>query len=431
MDLDLNSPESIKQVSKDISVEMMDYYTGYRPGDVPGNLPDPYFWWVAGAMFGALIDYWYYTGDDQYNDKITQALLHQVGPNADFLPPNQTKTAGNDDQAFWALAAMTAAEYNFPNPPDDQPQWLALVQAVFNGQAMRWDETACGGGLKWQIFTFNRGYNYKNTISNGCFFQMAARLAKYTGNTTYLEWAEKSWEWTETVGLVAPNYQFFDGTDDLLNCSEFNRIQWSYNAGVHLFGAAMLWNLTESEIWRERTDGILKGTETFFSQEVPNVMFEVACERTNTCNVDQRSFKGFLARWMAGTALVAPWTADYIKPRLEASAKAAAAQCSGGESGKKCGLRWTRGAEWDGDQGVCEQMAAMEVVQSNLYETVPGPLSKLTGGTSKGDPAAGTNSAGTAPVRVGEITTADRVGAGFLTTAVLVTIVGGSWWMVS
>ncbi len=222
---------------------MVKYYTGYRPGDVPGNLPEPYYWWVAGAMFGSLIDYWYYTGDDQYNAITEQGMMHQVGPNNDFMPPNQTKTLGNDDQAFWGMAAMEAAEVGFPNPPDDKPQWLALAQAVFNSQVPRWDTQTCGGGLKWQIFTFNNGYNYKNTISNGCFFNIAARLAKYTGNTTYSDWAEKTWDWTTTIGLITPDYQFFDGSDDTINCTEMNRIQWTYNAGVYLYGAAAMWNI--------------------------------------------------------------------------------------------------------------------------------------------------------------------------------------------
>lgn len=58
---------------------------------------------------------------------------------------------------FRGIAAMSAAEFNFPNPPSDQPQWLALAQAVFNSQAPRWNTDSCGGGLKWQIFTFNNG----------------------------------------------------------------------------------------------------------------------------------------------------------------------------------------------------------------------------------------------------------------------------------
>jgi hypothetical protein len=74
------------------------------------------------------------------------------------MPANQSKSLGNDDQGFWGMTAMTAAEYNFPNPPSDQPSWLSLAQAVFNTQAPRWDASSCGGGLRWQIFTFNTGY---------------------------------------------------------------------------------------------------------------------------------------------------------------------------------------------------------------------------------------------------------------------------------
>ena len=119
-------------------------------------------------MWGALIDYWRFTGDDSYNDVTTQAVLWQAGPGADYMNPNVTASLGNDDQGFWGMAAMTAAENNFPDPPPDQPQWLSLAQAVFNTQAHpdRHDET-CNGGLRWQIYSFNNGYNYKNSIANG------------------------------------------------------------------------------------------------------------------------------------------------------------------------------------------------------------------------------------------------------------------------
>jgi hypothetical protein len=33
---------SIKETAKTIAAGMVQYYTGDRPGDVPGNLPDPY-----------------------------------------------------------------------------------------------------------------------------------------------------------------------------------------------------------------------------------------------------------------------------------------------------------------------------------------------------------------------------------------------------
>ena len=203
------------------------------------------------------------------------------------MPPNQTKDEGNDDQGFWGLAAMSAAEANFPNPSPDQPQWLALAQAVFNSQALRWDNSTCAGGLRWQVFAFNNGYNYKNTISNGCFFNVAARLYAYTGNQTYGDWAERAYDWVGAVGLMSNTYQFFDGTDDTANCSTQNHIQWTYNAGIFLYGSAMMWNKTGSDTWKQRTSSIWTAASVFFTGTNNQVMYEVACEPSNNCDVDQ------------------------------------------------------------------------------------------------------------------------------------------------
>jgi mannan endo-1,6-alpha-mannosidase len=239
----LSPVASIKKAAQVVAKNMLSFYTGDRPGDNPGNLPDPYYWWEAGAMFNSLVNYWYYTGDDTWNDITTQAILWQAGDTGTFMPTNQTRTEGNDDQAFWAFAAMSAAERNFPNPPETSPGWLAMAQAVFNTQAARWDTETCGGGLRWQIFTFNNGFNYKNTISNGCFFNLAARLAKYTGNQTYAEWADRVWNWTTSVNLMTNDWLFYDGTDDQSNCTSYNQIEWTYNSGVYLLGAAHMYNL--------------------------------------------------------------------------------------------------------------------------------------------------------------------------------------------
>ncbi|KIX93751.1 uncharacterized protein Z520_10657 [Fonsecaea multimorphosa CBS 102226] len=431
--LDLNSTDSIKAAAKIVANEMVSYYTGYRPGDVPGNLPAPYYWWEAGAMFGALIDYWYFTGDDSFNEITTQGMLHQVGPDNDFMPPNQTKTEGNDDQSFWGMAALSAAENVFPNPPSDQPQWLALAQAVFNTQAARWDTTSCGGGLKWQIFAFNNGYNYKNTISNGCFFNMGARLAVYTQNQTYADWADRMWDWVSAIGLRDAQYNFFDGSDDTINCTQLDHIQWTYNAGTFLVGAANMYNFTGgSQVWEDRINGIIARLSVFLDN---NILKEVACEGVNadgssTCDVDQRSFKAYLARWMAAAMIRAPFTYPLLKPLLETSAAAAASVCTGGVNGTSCGLQWYTG-QFDGSTGVGEQMSALEVIQSNLVTQVAPPVTQNSGGTSKGDPNAGTQSPiGPQDLNKEVVTTADKAGAAILTVLLILFIVGGAWWMV-
>lgn len=136
---------------------------------------------------------------------------------------------------------MTAAELNFPNPPADQPQWLALAQAVFNTQVVRFDDL-CGGGLHWQAYPFLNGYSYKNSIANGCFFNLAARLAAYTGNDTYAEKAISTYDWTSAIGLIDKGYKVYDGTDSNANCTVINHQQFSYNAAVYLLGAATMYN---------------------------------------------------------------------------------------------------------------------------------------------------------------------------------------------
>ena len=234
--------DSIKSAASTVAYDLVTFYTGNNTGDVPGNLPDPYYWWEAGAMFGSLINYWALTGDTTYNDITLQAMEHQAGSNGDFMPSNQTYTEGNDDQCFWAVSAMMAAERNFTNPSASQPGWLAMVQAVFNQQAKRWDHAKCDGGMRWQIYTWNAGYNYKNTIANGCFFDIAARLARYTKNETYAEWATRAWDWSESVGLITSDYEVYDGTTDTSNCTSYDRTRWSYTAGVYIHGASVMYN---------------------------------------------------------------------------------------------------------------------------------------------------------------------------------------------
>lgn len=143
---------------------------------------------------------------------------------------------------FWAFAAMSAAELKFADPPPQKPSWLSLAQAVFNLQASRWDTSTCGGGLRWQIFPLNSGYDYKNTISNGGFFQLASRLARYTNNGTYAEWADKMWDWWSSTPLLSSNWEINDGSATGKNCTDASHLQWTYNYGVFLLGAANMYN---------------------------------------------------------------------------------------------------------------------------------------------------------------------------------------------
>ncbi|OBT55637.1 hypothetical protein VE04_03862 [Pseudogymnoascus sp. 24MN13] len=414
IEFDPASPASIKAATGEVAKKLMSFYTGYKPGDTPGYLPDPYYWWEAGAMFGAMIDYWYYTNDTTYNDIVEQALVHQAGDDRNYMPINASKSMGNDDQGFWGPAAV-----------------LALAQAVFSLQSGRWDTETCGGGLKWQVYVFNKGYDYKNSISNGAMFNIASRLAVYTGNATYAEWAEKTWDWVESVGLINEKGDVFDGSSDLLNCTELDHTQWSYNAGIWLHGAANMYKFTNnSELWLERSTRIFNKASTQFFWKDTGIMYE-PCEASPgepLCNIDQMSFKAYPSRGRGATSRLIPSLAPRIMALLTSSAVAAANQCIPGAVGAACGLRWYEGTT-DGREGVGQQMGAMDVMGSLLVTGARDLVTNKTGGTSIGDYGDSVDTA--AKVRGSiEVTTAGRAAAGMLTAGMCALVGVAVWFMV-
>ncbi len=104
------------------------------------------------------------------------------------------------------------------------------------------------------MYPYLTGYDYKNSIANGCFFNLGARLARYTSNDTYAQHAEVIWDWITSVGLMDENYNIYDGAHIETNCTDINKVQFSYNMGVWLLGAANMYNYVSLTL---RTDFLL------------------------------------------------------------------------------------------------------------------------------------------------------------------------------
>ncbi|KAI0464551.1 hypothetical protein LJB42_002166 [Komagataella kurtzmanii] len=426
LELELSDLSSLQHATSLVADGLMDYYEGFHLGGTIGMFTNPYYWWQSGAAFGSILDYWWYMENDTFHDAIMQAIVYQAGDNADFMPLNQTTTEGNDDQGFWGITAMAAVERNFTNPPEDEPQWLYLVQATVNTMWERWDLEHCNGGLRWQIFQWNAGYNYKNTVSNACLFQLSARLARYTANDTYITLAEEAFDWMYGAGFLTEGDWWFvyDGAfvDD--NCTEIVMLQWTYNAGLMVSGCAYLANYTGDEMWLDRTENFVHGIQVFTNQ---SVFFEAACQGSGNCNTDQRSFKAYLARFLGLTAQMVPSTAETIMNWMNTSAVAVAQSCSGGTDGHTCGMNWLADG-WDGFYGLGEQMSALETLQNTRALVRPAPYTAQTGGSSQGDPAAGLG-VKTEAVPPLKLTNADVAGAAIITAIIGLSVIAGVIWL--
>ncbi|KKZ66248.1 hypothetical protein EMCG_08019 [[Emmonsia] crescens] len=406
-ELNVNSIDSTKTAATAIARGAVKFYKGNEPGAAPGIVPEPYTWWQSAVLFGTLVDYWHFTGDSSYNDIVKQGLLSQAGRNNDFQPQNQSPEMANIDQAQWGLAALSAAEFSFDGPGSDKPQWVDLAKAVFDTQARRWDDEKCGGGLKRQITTLKGGASVKNSMANGAFFELSSRLARYTRNETYANWAGKSWDWMSDVGLLTNDFKVFDATDGETDCKEISRLQWSVNVGAILSGAANMYNTTNGDsTWKTRVEGLLKGANVFFKNDI---MLEFTCEADSKCNLDQKTFKAILSKALRNTVQLAPFMNDIVLPKVKASAIAAVDECENENGFQMCDYDWVDidndhddhddHDDKDDDETLGEQLSALQIVLASLAgEASPpgrdnGPGNSPGGGNSGG--GAGGGSGGT------------------------------------
>ncbi|KAJ5584743.1 CAZyme family GH76 [Penicillium hispanicum] len=433
IDLSVDDENSIKSAAKTIATDMIAYYNDRSSKDIPGKFDGT--WWEGGSMFMILIQYWFLTGDSQFNDAVQDGMYWQKGDD-NYFPSNYSQYLGNDDQVFWGLAAITAAELNYPER-DGQPSWVSLAQGVFNTQVPRWDTSSCHGGMRWQIWPFQSGYTTKNAISNGGLFQLAARLALYTKNSTYADWAERIWDWSATTPILKESaWTIADSTTCETQCTDHGDYQWTYNYGTYISGAGYMYNYTNGTVqkYKDGIDGLLGTANQFYPSsgygiDDGTILVEKTCEPSGKCDRNQITFKAYFASWLAFMTTIVPDTSSKILPKLKTTATAATKTCTGLSDGSHCGIKWYTGS-WDGSDGLEQQMAVLGVLNAIM---VPfknqAPYTADTGGTSKSDPNAGTNTSTTIPQQ-NTVSTGDRAGAGILTVVFVTGWAVAVTWMI-
>jgi mannan endo-1,6-alpha-mannosidase len=68
-------------------------------------------------------------------------------------------------------------------------------------------------------------------------------LARYTGNATFADTAEDLWAWLEAIELIdTETWAVHDGALVDSNCTDINKVQFSYSSAVLTHGAAVMYN---------------------------------------------------------------------------------------------------------------------------------------------------------------------------------------------
>jgi mannan endo-1,6-alpha-mannosidase len=169
-------------------------------------------------------------------------------------------------------------------------------------------------------------------------------------------------------------------------------------------------------------NGLLNATfENFFLTD--GIIEDYSCEVTETCNNNEILFKGLTSSWLALTAMLVPSKLDEILAKLQTSAKAAAASCTGHDNGT-CGVQWYQ-SKWDGWMGMEEQISATNVFTANMIAfNRSAPVTSTTGGNSTSNPTAGEDGSDASSGKQTVATTGDKAGAGIITAVFVVSWVG-------
>jgi predicted alpha-1,6-mannanase (GH76 family) len=231
-------------------------------------------WWNAANALTALIDY----------SLITQSTAY-VGDIVNTFDKNKTSNFLNDyydDEGWWALAWIRAYDLTH------QAQYLDAAKTIFNDMSGGWDGT-CNGGIWW-----SKAKTYKNAIANELFLEVSVRLHQRTpgdnGAGSFLEWAQREWQWFNNSGMINGDNLVNDGLTS--GCVNNGQTAWTYNQGVLIGGLVDLASVSGDNSLVARASAIAQASMTKLVDG--NGVLREPCEPS--CGGDGPQFKGVLMR---------------------------------------------------------------------------------------------------------------------------------------
>lgn len=194
----------------------------------------------------SLIPYWNATGNTTYNDIIIERMHNQSeGIYSGIWEEIDVLTS---DFVSWGLAAVAAAEVDFPGSPTNS-SWLAWAKKVAYTLDLTINQgSVCNGGL-YDDESDEHGTQF-DWFDNGAYFQLASRIASASSGSdqgTYAEYAASAWSWSEKNGMVnttawTVSEMVSNTTANASTCAAVDTSRWTWAYGLYLSGAAHMYH---------------------------------------------------------------------------------------------------------------------------------------------------------------------------------------------
>lgn len=247
------------------------YYQNASPGD------GQFHYWPQAHALDVLVDAYLRTENSLYVTYMNDWFVGVKVKNG-----NTFLNEFYDDMEWNGLAMLRAYRAT------DDKKWLDESITLWDDIKLGWNSTM-GGGIAWR----KSQLGYKNTPANAPACILAARLSVDTGNSDYLVWAKKIYDWqkgklvNQNTGLV------YDG----INSNNDGKLQtdpgWSfaYNQGTFIGAALELYSITHDNTYLQDA---IKTANNFI---VDNVMSPSGIMRSSD-NGDGGLFNGIGVRYL-------------------------------------------------------------------------------------------------------------------------------------
>ena len=249
-------------------------------------------WWNAANAITAIIDYSRITGSKEYFhvfentfEKCKKFEVEMPDANDNWICTNFVNDY-YDDEGWWILAWIAAYDLT------GDLKYLEMAKATFSDMSNGWDDV-CGGGVYWKKPDINKG-----AVQNELFLLSAIRLHQRSPGLekglSYLEWANKTWEWFKNSGMINAEFQVENGLNKE-DCKVNPGRIYTYNQGVIL--SALI------ELSKELEDpGLLELAEIIADSAIKNSVHSNGILKEPNepdLNGDATQFKGIFMRHLA------------------------------------------------------------------------------------------------------------------------------------
>ncbi|KAH7888838.1 glycoside hydrolase family 76 protein [Phlebopus sp. FC_14] len=225
------------------------------------------------------------TGNNDYGSVADASYLGRaaLNPGTDW----NTFLGGSNDDAQWIILALwKIADYKAARGLDSSA-YKSSAAKIYDIVVGQWDIT-CGGGVWWST-----AHTYKNAITNELFLLTSASGYLRSGNKTYLDNANKEWDWLRQTGMRGSDGLFNDGLD-LGTCKNNGQTTWTYNQAVVASGLGALYAAIGNSSLLDQAEISLDATMS--SSLTDNGILRESCDDAaaggSTCDHDQQIFKG-------------------------------------------------------------------------------------------------------------------------------------------